>query len=91
MRDEQLKEQLMSYARDGAEQAFQPGAADLRRRARRHYRRLAALTVTGVLAAGGIGLGLGLGRAGSVPTVNRPRPRRRWRQSRPRRRTASSP
>ena len=74
MRDEQLKEQLMSYARDGAEQAFQPGAADLRRRARRHYRRLAALTVTGVLAAGGIGLGLGLGRAGSVPTVNRPRP-----------------
>ena len=72
MRDEQLKEQLMSYARDGAEQAFQPGAADLRRRARRHYRRLAALTVTGVLAAGGIGLGLG--RTGSIPTVNRPRP-----------------
>jgi hypothetical protein len=76
MRDEQLKEQLMSYARDGAEQAFQPGAAGIRRRARRHYRRLAALTVTGLLAAGGIGLGLGLGlhSAGSVPTVHQPRP-----------------
>ena len=76
MRDEQLKEQLMGYARDGAEQAFQPGAAGIRRRARRHYRRLAALTVTGLLAAGGIGLGLGLGlhSAGSLPTVHQPRP-----------------
>jgi hypothetical protein len=74
MRDDLLKEQLMSYARDGAEQAFQPGAADIRRRARRHYQRLAALTVTGVLLAGGIGLGLGLRRAGSVPIVHQPQP-----------------
>ena len=38
MRDDLLKEQLMSYARDGAEAAFQPGPAEIRRRARRHYR-----------------------------------------------------
>jgi hypothetical protein len=69
MREEVLREQLLGYARDGAEQAAQPGPADIRRRARRHYRRLAALTV--VLAAGGIGLGL---RAGSVPIVKPPRP-----------------
>jgi hypothetical protein len=74
MRDDLLKEQLMSYARDGAEQAFQPGAADIRRRARRHYQRLAALTVAGALVAGGVGLGLGLRRAGSAPIVNQPRP-----------------
>jgi hypothetical protein len=74
MHDDPLKDQLMSYARDGAEHAFQPGPADIHRRARRHYQRLAALAVTGVLAAGGIGLGLGLGRTGSVPIVNRPNP-----------------
>lgn len=75
MRDDLLKEQLMRYATDGAEQAFQPGAADIRRRGRRHYQRLAALTVTGALVvAGGIGLGLGLRRAGSVPVVNPPPP-----------------
>ena len=74
MRDDLLKEQLMSYARDGAEEAFQPGAAEIYRRARRHYQRVAALAVTGVLLAGGVGLGLGLHRAGSIPTVNQPRP-----------------
>jgi hypothetical protein len=73
MRDDLLKEQLMSYARDGAEEAFQPGPAEIYRRARRHYRRVAALAVTGVLLAGGVGLGLGL-RASSIPTVNQPRP-----------------
>jgi hypothetical protein len=62
----------MRYASDGAGHAFQPGPTDIHRRARRHYRRLAALAVTGVLAAGGLGLGLGLGRAGSVPVVNHP-------------------
>jgi hypothetical protein len=74
MRDDMLKEQLLRYATDGAEQAFQPGAEDIRRRGRRHYQRLAALAVTGALVAGGIGLGLGLGRGGSVPIVNQPRP-----------------
>jgi len=74
MHDDLLREQLMSYARDGAEHAFQPGPSGIHRRARRHYQRLAALAVTGVLAAGGIGLGLGLGRAGSVPIVNHPNP-----------------
>jgi hypothetical protein len=76
MREDRLKEQLMRYATDGAEQAFQPGAADVRRRGRRHYRRLAVLAVAGALVvAGGVGVGLGLGRAGSaVPVVNQPRP-----------------
>jgi hypothetical protein len=74
MRDDLLKEQLLDYARSGAEVASQPGPADIRRRARRHVQRLAALTAAGVLAAGGIGLGLGLRHAGSVPSVNRPRP-----------------
>jgi hypothetical protein len=74
MRDDLLKEQLMSYARDGAESAVQPGPAEIHRRARRHYRRLAALTVTGALLAGGVAVGVGLQRAGSVPTVNPPQP-----------------
>ena len=50
MRDDLVKEQLQGYARDGAEVAFQPGPGEIHRRARRHYRRLAALTVAGVLA-----------------------------------------
>jgi hypothetical protein len=74
MRDDLLREQLMRYARDGAESAVQPGAAEIHRRARRHYRRLAALTVAGALLAGGAAVGVGLQRAGSVPTVNQPRP-----------------
>ena len=75
MGEDRWKEDLMRYATDGAEQAFQPATTDIRRRGRRHYRRLAALAVTGALVvAGGIGLGLGLHRAGSVPMVNQPRP-----------------
>jgi WD40-like Beta Propeller Repeat len=74
MRDDLLKEQLMDYARSGAEVAFQPGPADIHRRARRHVQRLAALTAAAVLVAGAIGLGLGLRHAGSVPVVNHPRP-----------------
>jgi hypothetical protein len=72
MRDDLLKEQLMSYARTAAEEAAQPDAAAIRRRARRHYRRVAALTVAGVLLVVGLGVGLGL-RHGS-PTVDQPRP-----------------
>jgi hypothetical protein len=72
MRDDLLKEQLMSYARDGAEAAAQPSAAAIYRRARRHYQRVAALAVTGVLAAGGVGIALGL--RGTTPTVTRPQP-----------------
>jgi hypothetical protein len=36
MREDLLKEQLMSYARSAAEVAAQPGAAAIHRRARRH-------------------------------------------------------
>jgi hypothetical protein len=61
----------MGYARDGAEAAAQPSAAAIYRRARRHYQRVAALAVTGVLAAGGIGIGIGL-RDRATPTVDRP-------------------
>ena len=74
MREDLLKEQLMSYARSAGELASQPGAADIHRRARRHYRRVAALTVAGVLAAAGLGVGIGLGREGAVPSVHQPRP-----------------
>jgi hypothetical protein len=74
MRDDRLKEQLMSYARHGAEEASQPGAAEIYRRARRHYQRVAALSVTGVLLAVGLGVGLGLRGHGAAPTVNQPRP-----------------
>jgi hypothetical protein len=75
MRDDLLKEQLMSYARTAAEAVSQPGAADIQRRARRHYQRLAALAVTGLLAAGGIGLGIGIGlRDHTTPTVDQPGP-----------------
>jgi hypothetical protein len=74
MPEDLLKEQLMRYARDAAEQASQPGPAEIRRRARRHYRRLAALTVTGVLLAAGVGIGVGLQRTGSTPTVQQPQP-----------------
>ena len=69
MRDDLLKEQLQSYARDGAEEAFQPSPGEIHRRARRHYRRMAALAVTGALLAGGVTVGIGLRRASSVPTV----------------------
>jgi hypothetical protein len=74
MREDLLKEQLMRYARDGTEQAFQPGPAEIRRRARRHYRRLAALSVSGVLLAAGLGIGLGLYGRGATPTVQQPQP-----------------
>ncbi len=74
MREDLLKEQLMSYARHGAEEAFQPGAAEIYRRARRHYQRVAALSVTGVLLAAGLGIGLGLHGRGTTPTVNQPPP-----------------
>jgi hypothetical protein len=74
MREDLQKEQLMRYARDGAEQAFQPGPAEIRRRARRHYRRVAALSVTGVLLAAGVGIGLGLYGRGATPTVQQPQP-----------------
>jgi hypothetical protein len=72
MRDDLLKERLIDYARSGAEVAFQPGPADIHRRARRHVQRLAALTAAGVLVAGAVGLGLR--HAASVPIVNQPRP-----------------
>jgi hypothetical protein len=72
MRDElPLKELLMSYARQGAERALQPDSDQIRRRGRRHYRRVAALSVTGLLLAAGLGVGLVYGR-GTTPTVNRP-------------------
>jgi hypothetical protein len=74
MRDDLLKEQLMHYARSAAEQAVQPDAAAIHRRARRHYRRLAALTVTAVLLVVGVGVGLGLNRGHGIPTVDQPRP-----------------
>jgi hypothetical protein len=64
----------MSDARDAAEVSSHPGAEEIHRRARRYYRRLAALTVTGVLLAAGVGIGVGLDRAGSAPTVDQPRP-----------------
>jgi hypothetical protein len=64
----------MSYARDAAEVASQPGTEAIHHRARRHYRRLAALTVTGVLLAGGVAASVGLQRAGSLPTVDQPGP-----------------
>ena len=74
MREDPLKEQLMSYARDGAEEAFQPAAEEIHRRARRRYRRMAALTVTGALLAAGVGIGFGLYGHGITPTVNQPPP-----------------
>jgi hypothetical protein len=72
MRDDLLKEQLMSYARTAADEAVQPDAAAIHRRARRRYRRLAALTVTAVLLVVGDGLGLRLGNG--TPTVGQPPP-----------------
>jgi hypothetical protein len=72
MREDLLKEQLMSYAQDGTEGAVQPSAAQIYRRARRHYQRLAALAVSGALAAAGVGAVLGL--RGTTPTVNPPQP-----------------
>jgi hypothetical protein len=72
MREDLLKEQLMGYARDGAEAAVQPSAAEIYRRARRHYQKVAALAVTGVLAAAGVGAALGL--RGATPTANPPLP-----------------
>ena len=72
MREDLLKEQLMSYARDAAEAAAQPGAAEIYRRARRHYQKVAALAVTGMLAAAGVGVALGL--RGTTPTLPQPQP-----------------
>ena len=73
MREDLLKEQLMSYARSAGELASQPGAADIHRRARRHYQRVAALTVAGVLAVG-LGAAIGLGSDRTTPTVDQPSP-----------------
>jgi hypothetical protein len=73
MREDLLKEQLMSYARSATEVASQPEAAAIHRRARRHYRRVAALAVAGVLAAG-LGVGIGLDRDQGTPSVDQPGP-----------------
>jgi hypothetical protein len=74
MREDLLKEQLMSYARSAEELASHPGAAAIHRRARRHYRRVAALTVSGVLVAVALGVGIGMRRDHTAPTVDQPRP-----------------
>ena len=74
MRDDLLKEELMSYARAAADQASPPAAMVIRRRARRHAQRVAALTVTGVLVAVGIGVGIGLRADHTTPTVDQPNP-----------------
>ena len=74
MREDLLKQQLMEYAGQGADATVPPGAGDIRRRARRHYRRVAALTATGVLLAAGLGVGLGLRGGTTTPTVNQPTP-----------------
>jgi hypothetical protein len=74
VREDLLKQQLIEYASHGADAAVQPGADDIRRRARRHYRRVAALTATGVLLAAGLGVGLGLRGGPTTPTVNQPNP-----------------
>jgi Tol biopolymer transport system component len=70
MPDDQLKEQLMSYAGHGADQAFQPDPGQIRRRGRHHYQRVAALTVAGALLV----VGLGVRWANTAPTLNRPQP-----------------
>jgi hypothetical protein len=74
MHDDLLKEHLMSYARTAAEAASQPGAAAIRRRARHHVQRVAALTVTGVAVAVGLGVGIGLRADRATPTVDQPKP-----------------
>jgi hypothetical protein len=74
MRDDLLKERLMHYARAAGDEAVQPDAAAIHRRARRHYRRLAALTVTAVVLVVGLGVGLGLRRGDGTPTVDQPPP-----------------
>jgi hypothetical protein len=74
MREELLKRRLMEYADHGADAAAQPGVHDIRRRARRHYRRAAALTAAGVLLVAGVGVGVGLRGGGGTPTVDRPEP-----------------
>jgi hypothetical protein len=74
VREDVLGQQLLEYASHGADAAAQPGAAAIRRRGRRHYRRVAALTATGVLLAAGLGVGLGLRGGGTTPTVDQPRP-----------------
>jgi hypothetical protein len=74
MRDDLLKEELMSYARAAADQASPPAATMIRRRARRHAQRVAALTVTGVLAAVGLAVGIGLRANHTAPTVDQPKP-----------------
>jgi hypothetical protein len=74
MREDLLKQVLMEYARHGADAAVESGADDIRRRGRRHYTRVAALTVTGVLLATGLVVGLGLRGGGGVPAVEQPVP-----------------
>jgi Tol biopolymer transport system component len=74
MRDDFLKEQLMRYAHSGAEEAVQPGAGEIYRRARRHYQRVAALTVAGMMLIAGLGIGFGLRGRDITPTVNNPVP-----------------
>jgi hypothetical protein len=70
MPDDPLKEQLIGYAGHGADQAFQPDPGQIRRRARCHYQRVAALTVAGALLV----VGLGVRWASTAPTLNRPQP-----------------
>jgi hypothetical protein len=74
MRDDLIKERLMGYANDGAREALQPGTAEIYRRARRRRRRVAALSVTGVLLVAGAAVGYGLRGTSPIPSVNRPRP-----------------
>jgi hypothetical protein len=74
MRDDLIKEQLMGYANDAAREALQPGTAEIYRRARRRRRRVAALSVTGVLLVAGAAVGYGLRGTSPIPSINRPRP-----------------
>jgi hypothetical protein len=70
MHDDRLKERLLGYAGHGADEAFQPDPSEIRRRARRHYQRVTALTAAGALLI----VGLGVRWAGTAPTLNQPQP-----------------
>jgi hypothetical protein len=77
MLDDLLRERLMDYANAGSEATRAPSPAQIRRRGRQHYARLAAGTLAlVVLAAGGVAVGVGrLDRTGPEPPVaTRPGP-----------------